>query len=1007
MLDFFFGLFILVAIFVFLLHRRTNRHFKHHEKNIGLIQTELRVLRDRLASLESQISWLGTVVGHPIKSPEDKAEPTPVPTEQTPKTETTTPQQARTAEKLKSKVREPVKPETTAPIGKPPETHVPFKSPSPRHMSPLEPSAMDVLIKQFLENWTGILGTIVLVAGIGFVGTYAALRLPAIGRFALVLAASVALFVSYLALRKRERWHDMALWLRSSAAAVFLFACAAAGGLPNVGLMWIENTSVALAVLLVGVALNLALSWSVCRQAFASLHVVLSLIPMAILPQVPMTLSIATVVSTFGVVLAYRHRWQLHLLITQLVYSVYHLYWVIEQTTTLPLPSIQAAFAVSSATVVFLGGVMVAYRRKSTVEPFNLQTVATHLVCWGFLATAFFIHLTDIRAYAGMILGAALLVIAFIAWGLSMYARRCQVVWLRTSDAITAQTFALASLASWHWQLDSPVMFLIIVYLETLLFLRLVIMDVGKLTARIGGLVVLGSAMLLLQEGFLAQQEIMTAVQMWQLAGVLFTGAFITTFSGAYFLRKFGPRIAELTDWQPLLITGPLSGLMIIVSLITLESQAILGTIALTAGAALLYVSHRLPGIGLAWGTWMVLIASNLFVWALSYHHYAGSMAQQLAQLTPVAVLTMLAIWRTPNERWQNNLRQIAIYFLGVHFGLGVFLLLTPTSALLPTVVWLIMSIIALEIAYRIKHTPTALPVLHLGYAYVIASAFGYVLVVMPTLTFLWNINLRLAIELYGVACLLYWWLARPGEYLANTKHWQRIQPYSLELTLLLIVSTVLLEVPLIWRPVAWMAFAFLFLAPMINRRCPRIAFYSLASFITSVIALTANVSIAAVPSPHWYHQPWPIGLVAIIIQLAYLLVAYHQLKLEHVRFQPELSRIDDLSRYLSANLAGTICYPFFAGLALFLGWRFEQAILTLLWASETFAIFVLSIVLKQNHFRLISLLGLAACLFRLLAYDMRETELFIRGLVFIGVGLLMLAMNAVYNKYGSRMENA
>ena len=974
---------------------------------IGLLFYAVLLQKQKISGLEDKLSELRNKVipEHKLEEEAEEALKPETGLEKTPETVAPALHQLRAAPKREGKEKEPVHPEAKVqPHDHPKESKL-LKAPALNQKIQEKPKAIDKLTKQLLENWTGILGTIVLVTGIGFLGTYAALRLPAFGRFVLVVAASVALFIGYLVLRKKERWQDMALWLRSSAAAVFLFACAAAGGLPNVGIMWIENANAALLLLLFGISINLSLSWFVCRQGFASLHVVLSLIPMAILPQVLMTLGIATIVSAFGVILAYRNRWQLHLLITVLVYSAYHIYWVTKQATTLPLPGIMAAFAVSSAAVVFLGGVLVAYHRKSANEPLTLESGGTHLLCWGFLATAFFMHLRDISDFPGMILDTTLLATALIAWGLSIYARKLKVEWLCTVDVLTAQAFALVGLACWYWQLGSQVMFLVIIYLETLLFLRFVIKDFGILAARIAGVIVLAAAIMLLIETFRVQQVSMTSTQMWQLSGVLFAGAFITMLAGANFMRKFGPRFKELAEWQPLLITGPLTGVMIIFSLFMLQSQMLSGTIAMLSGLVLLYASHRLSGLGMAWGTWMVLVASNLFVWGLSYFRYAGSMMQQLAQLAPVTVLTMLAIWRTPSDQWQKNLRNIAVYLMGIHFGLSVYLLLNPVSALLPTVVWFMLSIIALEIARRSTHAPTLLPVLLIGYAYIVAAGFGYVLVVMPTNIYIGSIRLRLAIEVYGVSCLFYWWLTRPSEQLAKIKYWQRIQPYSLELALLLIVATVLLEVPLILRPVAWMVFAFLFLIPSINRFCPRIAFYSLASFITSVLALTANVSIVAVPSPYWYHQPWPIGLVAVAIQLSYLFVAYHRLKLEQVRFQPELNRLDHLSQYLGKNLAATICYPFFAGLALFLAWRFEQAILTFLWASETFAIFVLSIVLRQNHFRLVALAGLAACLFRLLVYDMHETELFIRGVVFIGVGLLMLAMNAVYNKYSNRME--
>ena len=1007
-LEYFFSLLIPIVIIGYLLHRHTTRHFRQIDERIGRTLGELHILRDQLALLESQIRGLGNAVGHPIIVPEETSEHPTAATEQAQQA-VVIPQQEDSAAPLKSAEHVTFMPETMVSQRKPVDKPPAIKQPPTRQTTHPKPRVIDDLIKRFLENWTGILGTIVLVAGIGFVGTYAALRLPAFGRFALVVAASIALFSGHLVLRNKKRWQDMALWLRSSSAAVFLFACAAAGSLPNVGIMWIENKDYALVVLLIGMALNLILSWSVGRQGFASLHVVLALIPMAILPQVSMTLGIATVVSVFGVVLAYRHRWHLHLITTVLAYGAFHIFWIIEQETSLPLPANLAALAVTSATLIFLGGAMVAYRGNCSTRLLKLQKISAHLICWGYLATSLFIHLRGIRSFSGMLLGAALLITALIAFGLSVFAQRRKVAWLHTADALIAQGFALAALASWHWQLEFPLSFHIVVYLETLLFLRLTIMDTGNLTARIGGLIVLGSATMFLGAASTAQSELKTAIEAWQHAGVLFAGALITILSGVYFLRKFSQRFVELTlnlgGIQPLVIIGPLSGLMVIVALNALKTQEMIGATAMAAGASLLYAAHRQPGLGLAYGTWMVLVASNFFVWTLSYQLYAGSTTHQLIQLIPVSVLMILAIWRTPYEQWQDGMRQMAIYLLGIHIGLSVFFLLSPTSTLLPTVVWLMLSLISLEIASHRARLVTALPVLHLGYFYVIVAAISYMLVIMPTLIYLGRLNLRLAIELYGVVVLLYWWLARPIGPLASSSHWQRIQPYFLELTLLLTVSTVLLEVPMIWRPLAWMAFGFLFLAPPITSHCSRIAFYSLAAFITSVLALTANVSIAAVPSPHWYHQPWSIGLVAVIIQLFYLFVAYHRLKLEYVRFQPELSRLDHLSGYLSENLAATICYPFFFGLAIFLAWRFEQAILTFLWASETFAIFVLSIVLRQNHFRLISLAGLAACLFRLLVYDMHATEIFIRGLVFIGVGLLMLAMNAVYNKYGTRME--
>jgi uncharacterized membrane protein len=51
------------------------------------------------------------------------------------------------------------------------------------------------------------------------------------------------------------------------------------------------------------------------------------------------------------------------------------------------------------------------------------------------------------------------------------------------------------------------------------------------------------------------------------------------------------------------------------------------------------------------------------------------------------------------------------------------------------------------------------------------------------------------------------------------------------------------------------------------------------------------------------------------------------------------------------------------------------------------------------------ALAGLAACVIRLLVIDMSQANLGLRGVVFIGVGLLMLGMNALYNKYRDRFS--
>jgi len=83
----------------------------------------------------------------------------------------------------------------------------------------------------------------------------------------------------------------------------------------------------------------------------------------------------------------------------------------------------------------------------------------------------------------------------------------------------------------------------------------------------------------------------------------------------------------------------------------------------------------------------------------------------------------------------------------------------------------------------------------------------------------------------------------------------------------------------------------------------------------------------------------------------------------------------------------------------------YDHALLTLLWTAEAIAIYLLGVALREPQFRHLAMIGLGACLLRLLAVDMARADLGLRGLVFIGVGLLLLALNAIVHRFASRFR--
>jgi uncharacterized membrane protein len=95
---------------------------------------------------------------------------------------------------------------------------------------------------------------------------------------------------------------------------------------------------------------------------------------------------------------------------------------------------------------------------------------------------------------------------------------------------------------------------------------------------------------------------------------------------------------------------------------------------------------------------------------------------------------------------------------------------------------------------------------------------------------------------------------------------------------------------------------------------------------------------------------------------------------------------------------------PIFIALALFLLWRFDKAYLTMLWVTEIFFIVIFAFLLKHKSLIRLAFAFLAFCVLRLIFYDLAQTDLLIRALVFVAIGLLMIFIHMIYKKYAGRL---
>ena len=872
----------------------------------------------------------------------------------------------------------------------------------PPHVSELE-QRLRRIEQLFIENWTGILGAVVLVAGVTFIGIYMALRLAPLSRFLMTVAMAAVLFGASLVLRRREAWRALSEWVRSAGAAIFLFACAAAGGLPGLGLQWIRAPLPTLAVLLTGMAVNLSIGYAGKSQTFAALHVVLSLLPMTIIPQSVVSLGIATFVALFGVTLAFRARWDVHLLTTIVAYLVYHISWYVSIGEALQASSTRS-IALLCSVAVFGAAAFVHYRKDyASHRPGSLPLFA-HITNWILLALALLIYQVkpELRA-----LGLAL--VGIVAHLLARRGRLLGVRWVYLCDTLIGQALVIAGIISLSPLVANEQLLLLALFLETLLFLRLVLGEGEDLLSEIALYSSLCAGAILIAGGVISLSGSPESIRN-ENAIYLLLGAVAGTIAHVHFTRTYGETFVRLRCFRGFFgvsedyvreALGYLVGLIVVAALANLLPGRWMEVTALLAVGGLLLLSRRLSPPGFAAASALALVISHLlsWFWLLKYEPWtSGILATHIG---PLSALGAFSIWMIS----RGVMRQAAIYLFGLNVGLAVFLFFNPLSPLVPGVAWLLLSLVALEFANRLEQQVSA-SVLGLGYLYLVAFAGAYALVVLQTQAYIGIFRARLLIEVFALGVLVYWWLFRPRESLQTLASWVRVHPLFLEFALVLLAATILVEVPMQWRSVTWSTIALILLArPLVKTLDERFQLYSLIFYWLSVLNVVVLMSTFETPSPNWHDRPDVMAILGITLQIAYIIVSHRRLELAEVRFPAGLGWMTSLALTVARRRPPWIYYPFFVGVALFFYWRFDRSVLTLLWSAEAFVVFVLSAILRENQFRYIALGALGACLLRLVVFDMVQANIGLRGLIFFGVGSLMISMNAIYNRYRRRFK--
>lgn len=305
---------------------------------------------------------------------------------------------------------------------------------------PIEESAFSKFMKsaekQFADNWTGILGTAIMVLGIGYLSIYTALKVTPLFRILILWLYAGALIGSYYLLKKKEKWTTTGLWLRSAGASLFLFGCFGASQIP--ALTFISNSIAGYSLIAFGIALNLYVGYIIKKQTFLSLHVILSILILCVIPEKTLaTIILAAITATIGILLSYKEKWEYHLLIVISSFLIFDI-WFNAQGTK--LSKTENIIAILGIVAVAISCLIMQYRKIYDNTQFDKSGFITHLTNWVLFATGLILHSTGSKFKIFVLFVGAICCLL-----IALKARKKNVYWLYHLDGMVA--FILFSLS--------------------------------------------------------------------------------------------------------------------------------------------------------------------------------------------------------------------------------------------------------------------------------------------------------------------------------------------------------------------------------------------------------------------------------------------------------------------------------------------------------------------------------------------------------------------------------
>ncbi|MCB1107023.1 MAG: hypothetical protein KDK76_02885, partial [Chlamydiia bacterium] len=854
----------------------------------------------------------------------------------------------------------------------------PLKLTQPTEKPAKPPSPFLILIK---ENWMGVIGALAVVIGGVFFSLTAEIMQSPWARVGSLLLFSIVLIVVSFKLNEHRNWTLFSSWLTSIAGAIILFVSFGAGGID--GLLCIHHPLQALGFLCFGISVNLFLALRSPSQFVASFHVLLSLATLCMIPQKELLILIGAIVSAAGLIACFRHKWELHLSLIVVTFSVQHTFCYLK------IGDSPAYLSIFSSLLVGCTAAMVHYIKAYRYPRFHELPFFTHLLNWGLLGWNLFIC-AQFNHWAPLSLS-GLSAAGFI---LAQVAKRKKVSWLFYTDTMLSQLIAMIALISLAQFPINPIDIALLISLELILFNAICNLQKNRVLVRFGSI--------LQSISYLPLLVLMGTTEVHDLYFYLRVGAVALIHWGYYLAARlkcfitdaftFKPSDSLAIVISPTLLVGVIA--LCIGAFFALDSILIpLLVLLCVFGLALWKKIDSLPELDTALLLFLVILH---LIYTTTFIPHASPAIGGLLCLAGLDGILIFGLF-LHSRSLKNLLNSITIYGFALNVALATHYFTQDRAPLTAAALYLGYSLIALELSKLNYLKSIGHFLYHVGFLSLLGALTSFILVHLQVHLFWKGLFIRWIMEALALSTVAYWFFFPSKNFTGAAKISEKIHQSLIEIFIGFLTLCIFADCPDKWRAPLWSLLAIIFFQIAYKTFVPkRLYLYSWGYFLASIIH-TAFLTHYQTPNHAFSAGIYVPAFIAIALQIMYFVFSFTR--------QKEIKTSQNIYRLIFHFLSISTLLPIFIGIALIFYFNFEKALLTLSWVGLICVYTMAALVIKSKRAIHISFGALGFCSLRLIAFDLTQQSLSTRACVFIGVGCIMLLISALYKKFKYRLE--